>query len=102
MLGETVMDVVYGLRVADKNDKYIAIAERGARVFSEVAAPGRWLAEIFPALAYVPAWFPGAQFKRNANRWKKDMAALRNVAWLAAVHLMVRSCSSMQRTRSSP
>ena len=83
------MDVVYGMRDADENDKYITIAERGAAVFSEVAAPGRYLAELFPALAYVPAWLPGARFKRDAAKWAQDMTALREVPWSVAVNTTV-------------
>ena len=86
------MDVVYGMRVADENDKYVNIAEKGAAVFSEVAAPGRFLAELFPSLAYVPAWLPGAQFKRDAAKWERDMTALRDVPWDAAVNTMVCQC----------
>ena len=83
------MDVVYGMRDADENDKYITIAEKGTAVFSEVAAPGRYLVELFPALAYVPAWFPGARFKRDAAKWARDMTALREVPWGAAVNMIV-------------
>ena len=86
------MDVVYGMRDADENDKYITIAERGAAVFSEVAAPGRYLVELFPALAHVPAWLPGAQFKRDAAKWARDMTTLREVPWSAAVNTTVYQC----------
>jgi hypothetical protein len=27
--------------------------------------------DTFPALKYVPSWFPGAGFKRNAKEWRK-------------------------------
>ena len=83
------MDVVYGMQVVDENDKYVSIAERGAAVFSEVAAPGRFLAELFPSLSYVPAWLPGAQFKRDAAKWARDLVALREVPWGAAIDAMV-------------
>ena len=84
------MDVVYGMQVVDENDKYVSIAERIAVAFSEVVAPGRFLVELFPALAYVPTWLPGAQFKRDAAKWALDVAALREVPWGAAVDAMVR------------
>jgi hypothetical protein len=29
-----------------------------------------------PLLKYVPAWMPGAQFRRNAKRWRKEAAAM--------------------------
>ena len=89
-VGAIVMDVIYGRDVADRDDPYVAIAERGSNVFSHIVAPGKFLVELFPALARVPAWFPGAQFKRDAAEWKKDIDALRNVPYDAAVDAIVR------------
>ena len=84
------MDVIYGRDVADRDDPYVAIAEQGSSVFSHIVAPGKYLVELLPALARVPAWFPGAQFKRDAAEWKKDIDALRNVPYDAAVDAIVR------------
>lgn len=84
------MDVVYGMEVEDENNRYLTIVQKGARIFSEVAAPGRFLVELFPFLAHIPAWFPGANFKRNALLWKDDLTTLRDVPYEAAVEGMVR------------
>ena len=83
------MEIMYGLRVEDENDQYVQINEKGVRAFSEVITPGRWLVEILPILVYLPAWFPGANFKRKAAQWKEDVAAMRNVPWFASVYAMV-------------
>ena len=88
-LSDTVMDVVYGMELEDENNRYLSIVQKGARIFSEVVAPGRFLVELFPSLAHVPTWFPGANFKRNAILWKDDIAALRDVPYEAAIEAMV-------------
>lgn len=44
--------------------------------FSAATAVGAWLVDIFPALAYVPAWFPGAGFKRTARVWHQTLMDL--------------------------
>ena len=84
------MAVVYGIKVSDRDDKHVTIAEQGARAFSEVVAPGRYLVELFPALAYLPTWFPGAGFKKDAAKFTKAIIALREIPFRAAAEAMVR------------
>lgn len=84
------MNTIYGMDVADDNNEYVAVAEKGASIFSEITVPGRFLVELFPWLAHLPSWFPGAGFKNIARAWKEDLLAVRNVAFDAAVENMVR------------
>ena len=37
---------------------------------TQVMVPGRFAVDYIPLLEHVPAWFPGAGFKRNAKKWK--------------------------------
>ncbi|KAH9899373.1 O-methylsterigmatocystin oxidoreductase [Cubamyces lactineus] len=78
LFGATILRIVYGIEVADHNDKYIDIAEKGADVYIKVTVPGRYLVETFPILRHLPSWFPGAGFKRDAASWKPAVLALRN------------------------
>ncbi|KAI0764617.1 O-methylsterigmatocystin oxidoreductase [Trametes elegans] len=78
LFGSTILRLVYGLEVADHNDRYIGIAERAADIYIKITVPGRYLVETLPFLRYVPSWFPGAGFKRKAAAWKQDVLALRN------------------------
>lgn len=66
-----IMGVSYGIRVSDANDPYIKIAEEAMDGLNEAAVPGAFLVDVFPALKYVPKWFPGAGWKRQAEIWKK-------------------------------
>ena len=74
--GAVIMRTSYGLEVAGPNDRHIFLAERGVDIFSLIMVPGRYLVEAIPTLRHIPAWFPGAQFKRDANVWKKEISAL--------------------------
>ena len=85
------MDTVYGIDVVDENNKYMAIAERGAQIFGEITTPGRFLVDLLPWLARVPAWFPGAQFQRDAKVWTQELLAVKNVVFDAVIADMVRS-----------
>ncbi|KAJ8502251.1 hypothetical protein ONZ51_g72 [Trametes cubensis] len=78
LFGATILRIVYGLDVADHNDKYIGIAEKGADVYIKITVPGRYLVETFPILRHLPSWFPGAGFKREAASWKPAVQALRD------------------------
>ncbi|TBU38479.1 cytochrome P450 [Dichomitus squalens] len=82
--GASIMQIVYGLEVAEQDDKYIAIAEKCVEIFTDIAVPGRYLVEAFPFLRYIPSWLPGAKFKRDAARWKESVKDLRDVPYHAA------------------
>ncbi|KAI0822975.1 O-methylsterigmatocystin oxidoreductase [Trametes gibbosa] len=86
----TIMDVVYGIVVAEQNDPYVALAEKAAVIFSNMVIPGQYLVEVLPFLKHVPSWFPGAGFKRNAERWSEDIRAVRNAPYDASVNALMR------------
>ncbi|KAI0367632.1 O-methylsterigmatocystin oxidoreductase [Pilatotrama ljubarskyi] len=86
----TIMDIVYGISVAEHNDAYIRLAEKAAAIFTEIVVPGRYLVELLPFLQHIPAWFPGAGFKRDAARWFKDVSAVRDVPYDATLTAMQR------------
>ncbi|KAF7354308.1 Cytochrome P450 [Mycena venus] len=73
MTGALIMDIAYGIKVLPSNDPYIQMAEKAAKSISIAGIPGAFLVDIFPALKYVPIWFPGAGFKRKAKEWRKDV-----------------------------
>ncbi|KAJ3510929.1 hypothetical protein NLJ89_g4394 [Agrocybe chaxingu] len=70
----TIMSVAYGITVRESNDPYILNAEEALEGLSEAGVPGRFLVDLIPVLKYVPEWFPGANFKRKAARWRKVTA----------------------------
>ncbi|EKM49142.1 uncharacterized protein PHACADRAFT_60089, partial [Phanerochaete carnosa HHB-10118-sp] len=62
--------IIYGVEVESENDPNIALVEEGVRILSVLSNAGAYLVDAFPILQYVPAWFPGAQFKRDAAKWR--------------------------------
>lgn len=75
-LGATVIDIAYGMKIAETNDPYISMVEEVMTGAIEVAIPGRFLVDVLPILKYVPSWMPGADFKRKAAHWRKATADL--------------------------
>ena len=76
--GSAIIRVTYGLEVdtEPRGMEYLTIAEELMEGFSSVFAPGKYLVEVFPILRFVPKWFPGAQFKRQAVEWKPLVNAM--------------------------
>ncbi|KAI0718523.1 cytochrome P450 [Cerioporus squamosus] len=89
MFGSAIMRIVYGLDVAKSdNNKYVHMAEEAMTAFNLTFIPGKYLAETFPILRYIPKWFPGAQFKRDAAGWQPAILRMRNSSWEGAMETM--------------
>ena len=65
------MKIVYGVDVQESDDPYISMAEEVLNGLAEAGIPGAFWVDIFPALKYVPSWFPGAGFQKKAARWRE-------------------------------
>ncbi|KAH9487252.1 Cytochrome P450 monooxygenase COX2 [Psilocybe cubensis] len=66
-----IMNVAYGITVEDPSDAYVSNAEKALEGIVEAGLPGSFLVDLIPALLHVPAWFPGAGFKKKAAYWSK-------------------------------
>ncbi|KAJ7312302.1 cytochrome P450 [Mycena albidolilacea] len=71
MVGKMIMSITYGIDVLPLNDPYLKLSHEMARAGSVAAVPGKYLVDTIPVLKYIPTWFPGAEFKRQAKEWKK-------------------------------
>ncbi|EPT00020.1 hypothetical protein FOMPIDRAFT_91063 [Fomitopsis schrenkii] len=61
-----VLESVYGYRITSLEDPYVTMMDEAMEVTNTSAEAGSSLVDVLPALRYVPAWFPGAGFKRAA------------------------------------
>ncbi|KZV98145.1 cytochrome P450 [Exidia glandulosa HHB12029] len=78
MAGQTILSIAYGLDVKPTDDPYIKIGEIANDIVAATTVPGSWLVDALSFLKYVPAWFPGAGFKRQANEWRRVADAMLN------------------------
>ncbi|PFH47241.1 hypothetical protein AMATHDRAFT_43065 [Amanita thiersii Skay4041] len=69
--GAVILDIVYGIKVADTNDFYITVAEEAVAGASIAGNPGTFFVDLIPALKYLPNWFPGSGFKQFAEHYRK-------------------------------
>ncbi|KAJ7281096.1 hypothetical protein C8J57DRAFT_1005331, partial [Mycena rebaudengoi] len=75
MAGEIIMSMTYGIDVLPSDDPYVALANEGVHSLV-VALVNRYLVDVFPTLKYVPMWFPGTEFQRKAEEWRKRARAM--------------------------
>jgi hypothetical protein len=91
VIGSTILNVTYDIRVQGKDDYWINLAELANQFGSDTVNGGTYLVEVLPIRArflvcillstrlsywfrvvrHIPAWFPGAQFKRDALYHRK-------------------------------
>ncbi|KAJ7920193.1 cytochrome P450 [Mycena leptocephala] len=70
MTGGLIMSIAYGIDVLPTNDPYLKSARESMQGLALGGVPGKYL-DAIPALQYIPTWFPGAGFKREAQEWRK-------------------------------
>jgi hypothetical protein len=71
--------------------------EEGLSLGGEMAQPGKWLVEIIPMLRFVPAWMPGAGFKRRAAWARERLFGLDRIPFNWAKEQIVRPFRSITR-----
>ncbi|KAJ7339879.1 cytochrome P450 [Mycena albidolilacea] len=71
MTGELIMSITYGNDVLDANDPYLKLAHQSMHDLAAACVPGKYLVDAIPVLKYIPTWFPGAGFKRDARKWSQ-------------------------------
>nr|BED43025.1 cytochrome P450 monooxygenase [Trametes versicolor] len=84
----TILRIVYGLDVTPGDEAYYTLVERLATVTNDIATPGQFLVEAFPSLQRLPAWFPGARFKRVAAAWRAESISIRDQLYASAKDAM--------------
>lgn len=77
------MRLVYGISLTDPDDRFFEMANTIVGVGSAMAVPGAFLVDTIPSLRYIPAWFPGAGFRRTAENWKAQTRTYRDELFAA-------------------
>lgn len=71
-----ILEVTYGFEIELENDPYVKLAEDAMDTLAPALVPGKYAIDWIPALKHIPIWFPGAQFKRDAAKWRKYPEAM--------------------------
>ncbi|KAF9464583.1 cytochrome P450 [Collybia nuda] len=80
--GAIVLRLAYGYQTKnDDDDALVKLVNDAMDQFSETVTSGAFLVDIFPLLQYVPEWFPGAEWKRKASRYRNTLREMLNVPY---------------------
>ena len=79
------------MRITDEANTYLVASRKEGEIFNDVVTPGRYHVELFPWLVYLPSWFPGARFKRDANQWRPSVNFAQNLLYDTVQRAMVSS-----------
>ncbi|KAG1745650.1 cytochrome P450 [Suillus lakei] len=71
--GAVILRISHGYEVKENDDPFVDLANRVLANVSQATAPGAFMVDVLPFLAKVPAWFPGAGFKRTAREWRETL-----------------------------
>ena len=68
------MGTIYGIEIREPDHEHYHMVERMGEVAEAATIPGNFPVEAFPALRFLPSWFPGGGFKRWAAEANRDIA----------------------------
>ncbi|KAI0288266.1 cytochrome P450 [Russula brevipes] len=86
--GAVIMRITYGYEPQEQGDPIVTLAESTISRFSQFCEPGAYLVDFIPVLKYVPAWFPGARFKKEASDAKRALKSLVDIPFQFTLHEM--------------
>ncbi|XP_006459503.1 hypothetical protein AGABI2DRAFT_116470 [Agaricus bisporus var. bisporus H97] len=108
-VGGIILSMTYGLPVKTHHDQLVRFAEKVFNDLSAVSAPGKYLVNIIPQLRYLPDWFPGTGFKKDAHEILQALDTLREEPYQATLNTMdegaVHDCfvsENVEKLRSTP
>ncbi|KAJ3552033.1 hypothetical protein NM688_g4375 [Phlebia brevispora] len=81
MAGSEIMKIAYAIDVKGKDDPYILTAEHAVESISATTNAGSYLVDILPFLKYIPEWFPGAKFQKEARMWRESVMKMLHVPY---------------------
>ncbi|KAI0371752.1 cytochrome P450 [Pilatotrama ljubarskyi] len=78
LAGATIMSIGYDIEVQPRDDPFVQIAEDAVGSIAATTNAGSYLVDVIPILKYVPEWFPGAGFQKQAKFWHNAVDKLMN------------------------
>ncbi|KAL1738205.1 cytochrome P450, partial [Schizophyllum fasciatum] len=65
-----ILDITYGHEVAEAGDYYVRLADEALQGVVRAGIFGSFVVDYLPWLKHIPAWIPGAAWKRQAQLWR--------------------------------
>ncbi|XP_006459501.1 cytochrome P450 [Agaricus bisporus var. bisporus H97] len=108
-VGSLILSMTYGLPAKTQRDPLVEFAEKTFNDVAVASAPGKYLVNIIPQLKYLPDWFPGTGFKREARDIIREVETMREEPYQATLDAMdegvYQECfisANVEKLRSAP
>lgn len=75
-IGASILAVVYGLNVQEKEDPNILMADNALQHLGVAVITGAFVVDYLPILKHLPRWMPGAGFRVLGDDSARDMKLL--------------------------
>ncbi|GJE96580.1 cytochrome P450 [Phanerochaete sordida] len=79
LTGAIIIGVTYGLDVQQENDPNVLLAEKAIFSMAMTGVAGTYLVDWLPQMQFLPEWFPGAKFLREAREWRPAVETMSKV-----------------------
>ncbi|KAK7692344.1 hypothetical protein QCA50_003969 [Cerrena zonata] len=76
-----ILKIAYDIDVTNPDDEYLQLATDVVEKTTEAQLPGRFWIEFVPFLKHLPAWVPGAEFKRFVEDINPKIEQMLNQPW---------------------
>ncbi|KAK1224157.1 hypothetical protein PQX77_012962 [Marasmius sp. AFHP31] len=83
----------------EEDDPYLRLVLGALEGIEQGASHGHFWVDYLPILKHVPAWFPGASFKRKAKEWKSSVMKLRDEPWGWVQRAIVSQFTTLQNSQ---
>ncbi|KAI0076589.1 cytochrome P450 [Panus rudis PR-1116 ss-1] len=94
LAGRVIIGSAYGIEIKGKGNRYIEVGEVSLHALSAASNAGSYMVDTLPFLKYLPEWFPGAGFRREAKAWAPYVSAMLHEPYTYLKQQMEESCSN--------
>ncbi|KAH7333640.1 cytochrome P450 [Rhizoctonia solani] len=85
-MASSIFQLAYGYKIQDPQDQFFQNSQQAFHNVTVAGMQANFLVNIFPAMTYIPDWFPGTGWKRTAREWRAHQikAKTEPYEWLKA------------------
>ncbi|KAF8912667.1 cytochrome P450 [Mucidula mucida] len=88
-LGSAILFIVYRYKVDPEGDALVEMVDKALREAGAAMFQGNYLVDYLPSLRFLPAWFPFASFKKEAEIAAKDSLEVLNAPFDMVMESMI-------------
>ena len=89
-VGGIAVLLAYGIDIKETDDPHVKRAETAMASILSTTVSGTYLVDILPIVRYVPSWFPGAAFQKQAKAGRKIQEDFRHLPYEQTIRNIVR------------